>query len=203
MEMNNGELKLSDLVFKSRNIDAKQLFDSFQNQFDLIVSRMKLLTREYQFGKAKKLFLEQVLQNWKTKYQLPENVKLDINFPLDTPLYIQFNEADLERILNDIVENAIRHGLIEGQLLIIEMEGWADSESDVFLSIKNNGKPFEKGIASKYHWVGEKAGANANTGEGGSIIYETMRAFNGELSVIDSPKEEFPVEIKLNFKEAE
>jgi sensor histidine kinase regulating citrate/malate metabolism len=74
---------------------------------------------------------------------------------------------------------------------------FSDSLTIIF---SNNGIPLPKGMAEAYSIRGEKAGDKANEGIGSWQVYQIVKEhFKGDIKIIDSPSEDFPVKIEIKL----
>lgn len=102
-------------------------------------------------------------------------------------LYVNIAPVDLNRLVNNIVENARRHGFTD------------KCRNDYYFSVNvkinnlrnmyqidfcNNGNPLPVGMTKeRYGLKGEKAGANAGTGSGGYIVRSIVEHYGGDYDV--------------------
>lgn len=121
-----------------------------------------------------------------------EEEQLVINFPIEA----------LSNILNDIVSNAIAHGFSneydfqnEVQINILQ-EG-----TDYVLEVSNNGKPLDNDVTTDVVFAyGLTSGdTSEHFGIGGYEIKKLMREFGGDVQLVSSPLEKFPVTYRLIF----
>ncbi|MDP1815249.1 MAG: N-6 DNA methylase [Leadbetterella sp.] len=119
-------------------------------------------------------------------------------------LSIICNKKDLESILFNIFENAIKHGEFEysNKTNRIRISLNIDSSSQtITIGILNNGK--KSSITDlDYFADGGKAGPKANSGKGGHIVKTLVERNNGKASQInyfDHEVEDYTFEVSLQF----
>lgn len=98
--------------------------------------------------------------------------------------YVFISQYDFDRLVKNIVENARKHGFDgddKGHHITIEV----DYEDSFYkISFSNDGIPFPKGFdINKYGLLGEKAGKNAGTGNGGHQVVEIAHHYNGYVTL--------------------
>lgn len=115
------------------------------------------------------------------------------------------SKNDFFILYNNILENAIKHGFknenrkykFKVELFCMRENEFSDSLTIIF---SNNGIPLPKGMAEAYSIRGEKAGDTANEGIGSWQVYQIVKEhFKGDIKIIDSPSEEFPVKIEIKL----
>ena len=96
-------------------------------------------------------------------------------------------KADLKRLCDNIVFNAIKHGFTDSSRedYRIDIHLTVDPEQDMFqIDFVNNGNPLPKGLDKlSYGLKGEKAGATAGTGEGGYIVRSIVEHYGGDYDI--------------------
>ena len=109
------------------------------------------------------------------KENVPSMQDMDEKTITECSLDVYIAPLDLDRIVNNIIENARRHGgLSDGRksdyYIFIDVK--IDYQRDMYqIDFSNNGKPLPKGMTKeRYGLKGEKAGPNAGTGSGGYIV---------------------------------
>lgn len=100
-------------------------------------------------------------------------------------LYVAPN--DIQRLINNILDNARKHGFTDPKR--------SDYEVDVKLSInpetkmfqidfRNNGNPLPEGMdKTRYGIKGEKAGVTGGTGIGGSFVKKCVEHYGGDYNI--------------------
>ncbi len=98
--------------------------------------------------------------------------------------YVLISAYDFDRLIKNIVENARKHGFDgkdKGHHISIEL----DYDGIYYkISFSNDGIPFPKGFdINKYGLLGEKAGKNAGTGNGGHQVVEIAHHYGGYVTI--------------------
>jgi len=115
---------------------------------------------------------------------------------------IQIALKDFMEICENILENAERHGFVDDTIdhQILVVASLDKKDQMVFISFKNTGKPFPKGLnKERYVMRGEKGGPTGNTGTGGYHINSVMEQANGHLEIHNHTEDLYPAEVKLFF----
>ncbi len=99
-------------------------------------------------------------------------------------LYISPN--DLHRAVNNIIENARKHGFTDASKTnyIVRIR-LSINEDDMFqIDFRNNGNPLPDGMNKmRYGIKGEKAGKTAGTGLGGSYVKSFVEHYGGDYDI--------------------
>ena len=103
------------------------------------------------------------------------------------PLYTKIAPNDFERLVKNIIENAVKHSFVgmNKEDCLIEISLAVDPEQDKFkIEFYNSGKPFPKGLDKvRYGIRGEKAGETGGTGKGGHIVKRIVEHYGGDYDV--------------------
>lgn len=101
------------------------------------------------------------------------------------PLYVAPN--DLQRAINNILDNARKHGFTDSNRndYEIDVKLSIDSGKNMFvLDFRNNGNPLPEGMNKmRYGLKGEKAGKTAGTGLGGNYVKSFVEHYSGDYDV--------------------
>lgn len=103
------------------------------------------------------------------------------------PLMVDINHLDFERLVRNIIDNAVTHGFTDPNRndygICIDLT--IDSEKRMFqIDFSNNGKPLPLGMDRlRYGILGEKAGTTGNTGRGGYIVKSIVEHYHGDYDV--------------------
>lgn len=90
---------------------------------------------------------------------------------VSTPLVVQANEQRLQESLQNLIDNAIKHGHQKGQVLNIEIEVWIEREKLVQVLVGNDGHASEL----DFDRMVKKGGRSANSKGTGVGLYATKR----------------------------
>lgn len=121
-----------------------------------------------------------------------------------SPINIIANTSAVDRILNNILENAERHGFsIERPTSMNKIRISHKLEDKKFrLSIANNGKPFSGDTIDVFR-KGCTYGITGHNGDGLYFVNELMTLMGGSAKFLSHPNNEFSVELELTFKTQE
>lgn len=103
------------------------------------------------------------------------------------PVIVDINHLDFERLVRNIIENAITHGFTDPNRndYGIGIDLTVDMERGMFqIDFSNNGTPLPTGMdKQRYGLLGEKAGLTGRTGRGGYIVKSIVEHFHGDYDV--------------------
>lgn len=115
-------------------------------------------------------------------------VETDSNFPL----IVEINHLDFERLVKNIIENAVAHGFTDPNRTDygIGIDLTVDMEKGMFqIDFSNNGTPLPSGMdKERYGILGEKAGLTGRTGRGGYIVKSIVEHYHGDYDVFMDEK---------------
>ena len=125
------------------------------------------------------------------KENVPSMQDMDEKTITECSLDVYIAPIDLDRIVNNIIENARRHGgLSDGRKsdYYISIDVKIDYQRDMYqIDFSNNGKPLPKGMTKeRYGLKGEKAGPNAGTGSGGYIVKSIVEHYGGDFDLFST-----------------
>lgn len=125
------------------------------------------------------------------KENVPSMQDMDEKTITECSLDVYIAPVDLDRIVNNIIENARRHGgLSDGRKsdYYISIDVKIDYQRDMYqIDFSNNGKPLPKGMTKeRYGLKGEKAGPNAGTGGGGYIVKSIVEHYGGDFDLFST-----------------
>ena len=118
-------------------------------------------------------------------YVVENAIKNNKNLSKVPLLYIAPN--DMQRAVNNIIDNARKHGFTgsETKNNKIEVRLSIDTEQNMFvIDFRNNGEPLPEGMNKmRYGIKGEKAGKTAGSGIGGSYIKKFAEHYGGNYDI--------------------
>lgn len=125
------------------------------------------------------------------KENVPSMQDMDEQTITECSLDVYIAPVDLDRIVNNIIENARRHGgLSDGRKsdYYISIDVKIDYQRDMYqIDFSNSGKPLPKGMTKeRYGLKGEKAGPNAGTGSGGYIVKSIVEHYGGDFDLFST-----------------
>lgn len=99
---------------------------------------------------------------------------------------------DFERLVNNIIKNAAKHGFVDEDRDDYEINIYlsVDSERHMFqIDFRNNGLPFPLGLTKeRYGRQGDSAGKTAGSGSGGHIVKKIVEHYGGDYDLIREDK---------------
>ena len=109
------------------------------------------------------------------------------NSEKDIPLFVDIAKSDIDRVFNNIMDNARIHGFTDRNRIDyqIEINLTVVPERNMFqIDISNNGTQLPKGMTKDmYGLLGEKAGKTGKTGQGGYIVKSIVEHYHGDYDV--------------------
>ena len=116
---------------------------------------------------------------------------------------LMFPKDALERILNNIISNALAHGFTDTERKNYQMRfSWHSDGIALIVEIENNGTPIpidldttsllEYGVSTVLHQDG-------HNGIGCNEIEDIMQRYDGKVEIVSTPENEFPVKYILTF----
>ena len=101
------------------------------------------------------------------------------------PIYVAPN--DFQRLVNNILNNAKRHGFTNPNKkdYVVQINASIDAESGMYqIDFRNNGDPLPEGMnKTRYGLKGEKAGRTAGTGLGGNYVKSFVEHYGGDYDI--------------------
>ena len=101
------------------------------------------------------------------------------------PIYVAPN--DFQRLVNNILNNAKRHGFTNPNKkdYVVQINASIDAESGMYqIDFRNNGDPLPEGMNKmRYGLKGEKAGKTAGTGLGGNYVKSFVEHYGGDYDI--------------------
>ena len=101
------------------------------------------------------------------------------------PIYVAPN--DFQRLVNNILNNAKRHGFTNPNKkdYMVQINASIDVESGMYkIDFRNNGDPLPEGMNKmRYGIKGEKAGKTAGTGLGGNYVKSFVEHYGGDYDI--------------------
>lgn len=101
--------------------------------------------------------------------------------------YVNISPLDFDRMVQNIIENARKHGFIDpardDYMIWINLS--IDEKRDMYIiDFMNNGTPLPEGMSKdRYGIKGEKAGLTGGTGSGGYIVKSTVTHYGGDYDI--------------------
>ena len=134
-----------------------------------------------------------VIPNLFEQWQLAEKQGLNmVKFIKDKskenlPLFVSIAPVDFQRMVDNIIENARKHGFTDHTRTdyYIDIDLSCSSEREMYqIDFSNNGNPLPVGMTKeRYGLKGEKAGQTGGTGSGGHIVKSIISHYGGDYDV--------------------
>ncbi len=206
MKKNGGVLHAEDVINPNRNVTVGFRFDRMYASLENVILEINSLTNEQAFSKPESIDMLRVIKDSLDEIAHPNfevvSTKDEVSIlgsELEN-LMISFSKKDLKELLNNVVENAVRHGFTDKDKFYKIIVDIRIDDDMVILTIKNNGNPFPRNISNQLGVKGKKAGKNANQGIGAWKIIQSIKHFGQDYEIIDEPENEFPVGWVFKFK---
>lgn len=196
----NG-IKLSDIIGEKNGETVSNLLDELYASVIRIENEIENLTRSEQAGEPEQtLDVATFLNNYCSRIASTYGAKFRIEkIGFENKLQIRISPKTLIELLNNIVNNAVRHGFVkdyDNYVLQITIE--ATDNGMCRISLANNGEPMSERARAIYFEHGNFAGDTGHTGIGGSRIYEICYEAGGQ-ALTPYGKDGFPVVISVEF----
>ncbi len=197
------DIKLAEHIDTTLGEQVTTLF----SLLDSISDKVNHIADEESFGPEEKVNLTERLRKIRSygNYQVAleidkESISGENGAVPD--VFVGINDADLDRVIENIVGNAVTHGFTDRQRqYILKICLSYDYTDDRYVvGFKNNGRPMPNGMDTlRYGIDGEKGTDSAGSGKGGAIVKNIVEHFGGCYEVINRPDDIFPVEILIKL----
>lgn len=189
-------------------VQIKEQLDHFRGTIHKLSKMLDHLSQEEQFGTPELLDLNDYLANlqhsnnvsgFTLSYQLDRESVLDVQLSrikdkdikdwgsVKAIPTIYMAKNDLERVVSNILTNAQNHGFKDTNRKDYEVNIRLvfNAEKGMYqIDFRNNGTPLPEGLNKmRYGIKGEKAGKNAGTGLGGSVVKSIVEHYKGDYDV--------------------
>ena len=186
----------------------EEQLDHFRNTINELSEMLDHLSQEEQFGTPELLDLNDYLANlqhsnnvngFTLSYQLDRESILDLQLSRMKDKNIKdlssvkaiptvyMAKNDLQRFISNILTNAQKHGFVDSNRKDYEVNIRLvfNAEKGMYqIDFRNNGTPLPEGLNKmRYGIKGEKAGKNAGTGLGGSVVKSIVEHYKGDYDV--------------------
>ena len=180
----------------------KQLLDKMSVQ-------IKHFTDENVYGEAEKVDLIAKLNAIQTHGNYVVEHETDLSYMphnggsiLKPDAFIRFNSSDLDRVIDNIVRNAEKHGFKDPDFkyTLKVLLSYDYTDKMYVVEFRNNGSPMPKGMDTiRYGIDGERGKDSDGLGKGGSIVKDFVEHFGGKYEVYNEPEALFPVGILIKL----
>ena len=186
----------------------EEQLDHFRSTIHELSEMLDHLSQEEKFGTPELLDLNDYLANlqhsnnvsgFTLSYQLDRESVLDVQLSrikdkdikdwgsVKAIPTIYMAKNDLERVVSNILTNAQNHGFkdLNRKDYEVNVRLEFNTEKGMYqIDFRNNGKPLPEGMNKmRYGIKGEKAGQNAGTGLGGSVVKSIVEHYKGDYDV--------------------
>ena len=198
-KVNNINLILKESVMESLD----DLLTIFRERLSFLKTNVERLENEIQkfdtsdfIRDGSVINLCKSIYNYKTTDNYRVEHVIDESIDMSEEANVFIGSENIDSLMQNIINNACRHGFINEEEHIIRIELSFDTDSNNYiLQISNNGVPMEESInTNSYSSYGIKAGNTSNTGLGGYIIETIVKRFKGSVEV-EKSSSSFPVKI--------
>ena len=189
-------------------LQIEEQLDHFRSTIHELSEMLDHLSQEEKFGTPELLDLNDYLANlqhsnnvsgFTLSYQLDRESVLEVQLSrikdkdikdwgsVKAIPTIYMAKNDLERVVSNILTNAQNHGFKDPNRKDYEVNVRLEfnTEKGMYqIDFRNNGKPLPKGMNKmRYGIKGEKAGQNAGSGLGGSVVKSIVEHYKGDYDV--------------------
>ncbi len=210
---NNGTLYFNTILDAENNLAVEDIYQEMLKGIRNVLYYVDNITNEISFSQSETVDVSEMVKKAIAQGNM-YNERFKVEFSIDHKSFqfidsdgeigeispiVDFSNLDFLELFNNILENAVNHGFTEkSRKYIFRIRLVGDlGASNVILTFSNNGNPFPKGMADRYHIKGEKGGIYGNKGIGSWKVMQIANHFNSEINVHDLNEEEFPVKIEL------
>lgn len=225
---NNGVISNDDCISSIRKTTVGEIFDGISQKLkDMMPVMEHMADVEYSFGKTvwmdpEKFLSEYIDHRKKTwirfepvKDWVPEQNKVPediidtqskkILFKKGDTLYkIWFAPKALEKVLDNIVANAMAHGFTDTNRNDYQLKfSWEKNDLSLIIKVENNGSPIPSGHDTSSllkYGVSSSLHLEGHNGIGCHEIDDIMQRYGGSVRIVSTPNEEFTVKYILTFQ---
>ena len=208
MRMSDGDLMNIPLV-DGLEITVGEQLQKIKQLLDKMSVQIKHFTDENVYGEVEKVDLIAKLHaiqahgNYVVKYETDLTyMPHDGGSILEPVAFVRFNSSDLDRVIDNIVRNAEKHGFKDPDFkyTLKVLLSYDYTDKMYVVEFQNNGLPMPKGMDSlRYGIDGERGKDSDGQGKGGSIVKEFVEHFGGKYEVYNEPDALFPVGILIKL----
>lgn len=198
---NDNGVKASDKIGEKSGSTVYDLLKGLHASVIRMEEEINNLTKSEQAGEPEQEFdvaefLNRYCDNIMSTYSKLFAVK-KIGF--DYKIRIKMSPKALIELLDNVVNNAVRHGFTEGRNdYVLQFEIEQTGNGMCRINIANNGTPMSERARTTYFEPGSFAGETGNSGFGGFRIYDICDKAGGQ-ALTPYRKEGFPVVISVEF----
>ena len=212
MRMEDGNLVNTPLT-EGLNITVGEQLEKIKQLLDKMSAQIKHFTDENVFGEVEKVNLIAKLNAIRAHGNYVVEHEIDLsNMPrsggriLQPEAFVKFNSSDLDRVIDNIIRNAEKHGFKDPDFkYTLKVSLSYDNIDKMYaVELQNNGVPMPKGMDTlRYGIDGERGKDSDGQGKGGSIVKSIVEHFGGKYEVFNEPDDLFPVGILIKLPKYE
>ena len=197
----SGGIKSTDIIGKATSQTVADLLEDLLTSIKNIETGIDNLTKSEHMGEGAEVidvsnFLNNYIERIVSKYSLSVQIE-KIGF--ESNLRIEISPQTFIELLDNIVNNAFRHGFTEERNdYILQFVIELTNENMCKISIANNGAPMSERAHNTFFEQGSFAGPTGHTGIGGFRIYDICDKAQGR-ALPPYSKEGFSVVISVEF----
>ncbi len=223
----NGELHDEDNISRSQRKTVREAFEFIsQGLKDMLPALDHIASVDYSFGKPEWIdpekFIEEYIKKnekgwlnfksvitWKQGHnQAAEDMKDPSTGDIilrkgDSLNLFLFPKDALERVFKNIISNAQAHGFVDKSRNDYQLRfSWHVDGMALIVEIDNNGSaiPDDRDTASLLEYgVSTNLHNDGHNGIGCNEIDDIMQRYNGNVEIVSSPEDDFPVKYILTF----
>ena len=188
----------------------RTLLDNFRDSLRELSTMLDNLSKEEQFGEPEPIDIHdfllklenrhqadgykiltildlRALRDYREKIAKTMGISVSLEDIDSTVPMIYISRNDLQRMVNNILDNAHKHGFTDSNRKDYEIQVWVsiDANKRMFqFDFRNNGNPLPEGMNKmRYGIKGEKAGKTGGTGMGGNYVKAFVEHYGGDYDI--------------------
>ena len=195
------------------SITVGDQLEKIKTLLDRMSVQIKHFTDEDVFGEAEKVDLNAKLNaiqahgNYCIEHETDlSDMPHESGSILNPDAYAKINASDLDRVIDNIIRNAEKHGFKDPNFRYTMkiMLSYDYNDKMYVIEFMNNGMPMPKGMdTNRYGIDGERGTDSDGLGKGGSIVKGIVEHFGGKYEVYNEPESLFPVGILIKLPKYE
>ena len=227
--VHNGQLNDSDQISITHPLSVRDIFQTLDSRLKTLVMQTENLAQvEYNWGPCgdidpQKFISEYVRNHWSTDFQMvfegKNNYAVDeLISPFDGEVILskgdaiatfEFPAKALERVLDNIISNAVSHGFANQATLKNKIKfDWYTEKTNCIMTIANNGVAIKDGEEIKHIFTygystvlnqKNRLSGHKHSGIGAYDSKNILDKFGAKIEIISTPNEEYTVTYKITF----
>lgn len=182
----------------------KRLENNLVNAIESLNSTGQIIRAERDKMQLDSINLGLFLKEWIELYPSENNFNIVLEYASNDDLIkndfvIQADRAQLKTLLLNLIENARKHGFVEGKKYTIYFRLSLTNDNLILIDYKNDGKEFPKDFSfDDFISYGYYAGKTGNSGIGGFLIHQIIENHKGEIYKVENIEKNDP--FKVHFR---